>query len=400
MTVFRYSALNAEGKKTVGTIEAATRQEATQTLRERGMHITSMKESNPSLMVNIRRVSSGKVEETYLFTSHMRRLLRARLPLLEALDATAGEFGEAPMGQTIARVRAKVAGGSSLAEALSADGGYFDDLYIAMIRAAQASGTLAAAFDNIYKYEGRKRDFRRKLTSAMAYPIVLIGVAVTAVTFLMSYVVPKITKTLISSKIPLPTVTQVLIAVSDFAKTYWYLGVVVLLAAAFSPRIVKRFGKGRQFIDHMKVNTPGVRRFGRSAVVARFARTFSSLLATGLRVADALEVAGKTSGNVLFERAVAQARNRIISGGELAPALQESGLFPGYAVQIVAIGEKTGTLTESFEEIAKSEEEDLETATARFLTFLEPVVIVLMAVVVGFIVASVLLPILQLSTIQ
>lgn len=399
MTVFRYSALTAEGKKASGTVDAGNRREAAQMLRDRGMHLTTLKDSHVGLSGGFRRVSGGKASQIYLFTSHMRRLLRARLPLVEALDATAQELTGTPMQPPVQRIRAKVAGGASLSEAFAAEPSWFEDMYVSMIRAAQASGTLAQAFDTIYQYQGRKREFQRRLNSALAYPMVLITVAILAVVFLMSYVVPKITATLASARVPLPPVTKLLMAISALAQSYWYVLIILLLAVVFAPRIIKMFPAGRRAYDTAMVTAPIIRRFALSAIVARFSRTFASLLSTGLRVADALEVAGRVSGNQLFEKAVSAARARIISGGELASALGENGFFPVYAIQIVGVGERTGTLAESFEEIAKSEEEELEAATGRFLTFLEPAIIVCMAVVVGFIVAAVLLPILSMSTI-
>jgi len=330
----------------------------------------------------------------------MRRLLRARLPLVEALDATASELASLPMGAVVARLRDKVSGGAALFEALAQEREYFDDLYVAMIQTAQASGNLAAAFDNIHQYASNRRDFRRRLNSALAYPVVLVVVAVLAILFLVSFVVPRISQTLLSAKIELPFVTKILIAVSAVAGGYWYVIVAVLLAVAFSPRMLRATQAGRRLVDRTLISIPVVKRFAMSATVARFARTFSVLLGTGLRVADALDIAGRVSGNSVFDAAVSQARLRIMSGGELAGALAESGLFPGYAIQVVGVGERTGTLTDSFAEIAKAEEEDLQAATDRFLTFLEPAIIVVMAGVVGFIVASVLLPILRMSSIQ
>jgi len=400
MTAFRYRALTADGKKTAGSVDAANRREATQALRDQGLHVTTIEEAGASLAAGLARISRRRSEETYLFTSHMRRLLKARLPLVEALDATASELASLPMGAVVARLRDKVSGGAALFEALAQEREYFDDLYVAMIQTAQASGNLAAAFDNIHQYASNRRDFRRRLNSALAYPVVLVVVAVLAILFLVSFVVPRISQTLLSAKIELPFVTRVLIAVSAVAGGYWYVIVAVLLVVAFSPRMLRATQAGRRLVDRTLISIPVVKRFAMSATVARFARTFSVLLGTGLRVADALDIAGRVSGNSVFDAAVSQARLRIMSGGELAGALAESGLFPGYAIQVVGVGERTGTLTDSFAEIAKAEEEDLQAATDRFLTFLEPAIIVVMAGVVGFIVASVLLPILRMSSIQ
>ncbi len=335
MTVFRYRALTAEGKKTSGAVEAASRREATQQLRERGMHVMTLKSSPLNIVGGFRSVSGGRSSQLFLFTSHMRRLLKARLPLLEALDATAEELSGSAMGAVVARLRAKVAGGAPLSEAMAAEEGWFEELYVSMIRAAQASGTLAAAFDTIHDYERRRREFARRLNAALAYPLVLVTVAVFAVMFLMSYVVPKITTTLLSARVPLPGITKVLIAVSGFAREYWYVLLAAVALAAFAPRLVRLLPAGRRAMDVVMVRTPVVRRFALSAIVARFSRTFASLLGTGLRVADALEVAGRVAGNALFERAVAEARARIVAGGELGQALGENGFFPPYAVQIV-----------------------------------------------------------------
>jgi len=398
MTVFRYRALSADGRKVSGTVEAATSREANQALRDKGMHVTSIAASGGAAASPFERVRARGGENAYLFTSHMRRLLRARLPLVEALDATKTELARTSFAPVVSRVRDKVAGGASLAEALSQEKGAFDELYVAMIQAAQASGTLAAAFDNIHQYESRRREFQRKLTSALAYPLVLVVVSILVVMFLVAAVVPKIAATLVAAKVELPLVTQALVLVGSVAERYWMVAVAALLLVGFSPRIMGLFTAGRALRDRALVDAVVLRRFARPAMVARFSRTFSALLVTGLRVADALEIAGRVSGNSIFEKSISQARSRIVAGGDLEGALSESKAFPGYALQIVGIGERTGTLAQSFEEIAKAEEEDLETLTGRLMTFLEPALIVVMAGVVGFIVASVLLPILSLST--
>jgi type II secretory pathway component PulF len=399
MTAFRYRALTAQGKKVSGTIDAGSRRDASQSLREQGMHVTSIDEAGPGIAAGLRHVGGRRSEQTYLFTSHMRRLLRARLPLVEALDATGLELASTPMGPAVTRIRDKVAGGAALAEAVSQEQEYFDELYIAMIQSAQASGNLAAAFENIHQYEGNRREFRRRLTAALAYPVVLVVTAILVIIFLVSFVVPRIAQTLLSARVELPLVTKVLILVGNVAKGYWWVAIALLVIMAILPRTLRATVRGRLFFDNALVRLPLAKRFAMPATLARFARTFSALLSTGLRVADALEIAGKVSGNAVFEKAVSLARSRIVGGGDLAGALSEGGLFPTSAVQVVSVGERTGTLADSFGEIAKAEEEDLQTATDRFMTFLEPAIILAMAVVVGFIVASVLLPLLSMSTI-
>lgn len=399
MTAFSYKALTADGRKTVGTIEAATRKEASQVLRSRGVHVTTISAAGGTAVRLSKGVSARSASQAYLFTSFMRRLLRAGMPVVEALDASAEELAGQSIGAVIARMSGRVAGGSSLAEAFSAEKDFFDDLYVAMVRAAEVGGDLAGAFDTIYHYQRRRQLLRRRVFSALAYPIVLITVSVVAVAFLLGFVVPKIKETLIATRVELPMVTKIVIGAGDFVKAWWPLLVAAVVLVALLPRIMRSFPGGRRTFDRWLVSVPVVRRLVRSAAVGRFSRTLGALLKSGLRVADALETAGGVANNSVYEEAVAQARSSILGGGELAAALKESSLFPGYALQIVAIGEKTGSLAESFEDVALSEEESLETLLDRALTLLEPIIIVIMAVVVGFIVASVLLPILAMSNI-
>lgn len=399
MTIYTYKALRSDGKPTSGTVEAASRREANDALRGRGVHVTSMQASVGHAARTRRRLSPRKQGRTYLFTSFMRRLLRAGIPVVEALDAAGSELEDYDIGEVVTRVKSRVAGGSALAEALAHEKEFFDDLYVAMVRAAEAAGALAEAFDTIYRYQRRRREFRRRVFSALAYPMVLVGVSVLAVAFLLGYVVPKIEETLVAARIPLPLVTRVVIGIGDIAQTYWpvLLGFVLLVAIAL--RAAASLPEGRMAMDKAILKLPLIGRLARGAAVSRFSRTLAALLKSGLRVVDALETAGEVSGSAVYESAVSAARSRIVSGGDLAAALAGGGLFPGYALQIVAIGERTGALADSFEEVANSEEEALETTTERGLTLLEPAIIVIMAVVVGFIVASVLLPILSLSNI-
>lgn len=399
MSIYSYKALTSDGRPTSGTVEAGSRREASDTLRSRGVHVTSMRVSEGYAVRARRRLSPRKQGRTYLFTSFMRRLLRAGMPVVDALDAAASELEDYDIGEVIARVRDRVAGGSALAEALAHEKEFFDDLYVAMVRAAEASGALAEAFDTIYRYQRRKRDFRKRVFSALAYPMVLVTVSILAVAFLLGYVVPKIEETLVAARIPLPLVTRVVIGAGDIAQTYWPVLLGLVLLAVIGLKAAASLPAGRMALDKALLRLPLVCRLARGAAVSRFSRTLAALLKSGLRVADALETAGGVSGSAVYESAVSAAHSRIVSGGDLAGALGESGLFPGYALQIVAIGERTGTLADSFEEVANSEEEALETTTELALTLLEPAIIVIMAVVVGFIVASVLLPILSLSNI-
>jgi type IV pilus assembly protein PilC len=397
MTMYSYRALTAAGKKTAGTIEAANRREAGRILRSRGVHVTDIEAADGRRVSLKRGVSARRSSQTYLFTSFMRRLLRAGMPLVEALNASAEELAEYPIGAAVERIGERVSGGSSLAEALEHEGGFFDDLYVAMISAAERSGALATAFETIHSYDSKRRAVRRRLISALTYPAVLVGVSVLAVGFLLGFVIPTIEKTLLSFKIELPLPTRVVLAVGGFAGTWWPAALVVFVVILFAPAAARLFPAGRRFVDAWVIRLPVVGKLSKAAVVGRFARTFAALLRSGLRVADGLETAGRVSGNDAFERALDEARGRIVSGGDLAGALGESGVFPGYVLQIVSIGERTGGLAEAFEDVAVSEEEAFEVFVERALTLLEPAIIVVMAFVVGFIVASVLLPILSLS---
>lgn len=400
MTVFNYRALTPDGRKASGTIEAASRREANEILRSRGVHVTDIHVSHAIAAKARRRVSGRRARLTFLFTGFMRRLLRAGMPVVESLDAAGSELTSTSMGPVVDRVRSRVAGGSSLAEAVAHEGDYFDDLYVAMLRAAESSGALAAAFDNIHKYESRRRELKKRLFSALAYPIVLVSVSILAVAFLLSYVVPKIRTTLEAARVPLPLVTRMVMAAGDLAKTWGPVLVGVMVLAVLAVHFLRLLEAVRRFFDTLLTRLPVVGRFVRSAAVARFSRTLSALLRSGLRVAEGLSIAAGVSRNWAYEKAIGEARNRVISGAGLADSLGESGLFPSYALQIVGVGERTGTLSDSFEDVALSEEEALETAAERGLTLLEPAVILVMAVVVGFIVASVLLPILSLSNIR
>ncbi len=399
MTIYAYKALTSEGRSTSGTVEAANRREASEQLRGRGVHVTSMEVSHGYAARARGRLSPRKGGRTYVFTSFMRRLLKAGMPVVEALDACASELKGYDMGAVVARVRNKVAGGSSLAEALSHEKEFFDELYLAMVSSAEASGALADAFETIYRYQQRRRELRRHIFSALAYPMVLVAVSVLAVGFLLGFVVPRIEETLMAARVPMPFVTRVVIGIGGVAQSWWPVGLIFVLAAAVTLRVLQSLSAARMAIDTVLLRIPLVGRLASEAALSRFARTLAALLRSGLRVADALDTAGRVSGNAAYQKAIFEVRRRIMSGGDLAAALGESGLFPGYVLQIVAIGERTGALADSFDEVANSEEEALETTTERALVLLEPAIIVIMAVVVGFIVASVLLPILSLSNI-
>ena len=422
MPIFEYRAFTSGGGTRSGVIDAPTAREARQRLRRDEILVSEIHEMRGGRR---RRSSAGpaaptswrerlgklrgggatprgaNLEVVAAATRQMGTLLGAGIPLTESLRALI-EQADSRRAETMFReLRERVSQGSSLADALAEHPGWFGDLYVNMVRAGQATGNLDVVFTRLADYLQTQRALRRKVVSALTYPVMMIAIGVIVVSILMTLVVPKITGMLQDQGQTLPVPTQILIAVSNGFKDYWWAGMLGIAAVSFVfERVYRHSSAGRLLIDRSLLRLPVLGDLLRKQSVARFTHTLSTLLRSGVPVVSSLEITRNVVGNRVVADATELVRQRILEGTDIATPLKATNAFPPVVSYMVAVGEQSGELEQMLDRIASAYDEEIEISTGRLTAVLEPILIVILAVVVGFIVISIVLPILQVGQIQ
>jgi general secretion pathway protein F len=295
-------------------------------------------------------------------------------------------------------IRERINQGASLADALTEHPYMFGELYINMVRAGEATGNVDVVLRRLADYLQGQRTLRRKVVSALTYPALMIGIGLIVVSILMAVVVPQITSMIQDMGQALPTSTQVLIMVSDLFKNWWWLGALFIAAVSFTfERVYRTSPNGRLAIDRTMLKLPIVGDLLRKQAVSRFTRTLSTLLQSGVPAVQSLEITKTVVGNRVIADATDHIRQRILEGTDISTPLKATGVFPPVVGYMVNVGEQSGELEQMLDRIASAYDEEIDIATERLTSVLEPLMIVFLAVVVGYIVISIVMPILQIG---
>jgi general secretion pathway protein F len=418
--VYAWKGLNNAGKAVGGTKDADGPKNLRQVLRKDGIFVTEHKEV---LGGGAGRAGGGKVavasgekvpffkreidlggllervgpQDVAVLTRQLATLLKAGIPLAEALAALGDQADNKKLAMVLVEVREKVTQGTALAETLAAYPRIFPDLYVNMVRSGEAAGNLDAVLLRLADFMDAQNALRAKVVGALTYPILMMGLGSIVMGILMVVVVPKITSVFEDLNKGLPWNTELLIFVSGVVGSFWWLLIPLGVFGWFGVKRWARRPGGRAFFDRVKLRIWLVGPLVRFIAVARFARTLATMLAAGVPVLNALEIVKKVLNNVVLEKVVEDARDAIREGESIAAPLKRSGQFPSMMVHMVAVGERSGQLEAMLENVAGAYERDVEGKVARLTTVLSPMIIVLMALVVVFIVFSVLQPILDMQ---
>jgi len=403
MPVFNYKALKEDGSSDVGVIDADTPKEARLKLRGRKLHVTDLisLEEKEARQKGLRAplFRRKRVNEIGIITRQMATLLNAGIPIMGALSAIIEQTEAEDLKATMLDIREKVATGGTFSDALELHSFYFSDLYVNMVRAGEAAGNLDKVMFRVADFLQASHRMKAKIMAAMTYPIIMLVIGGLVVTILMTFVVPQILDVIQkqgqSEGLPLPT--EILVAISGFFENYWWLMLAGLVGGGIGWSQLIRTPAGRLWWDTNKLKIPLLGNLMRKGAVARFALTFATLLESGLPVLDALGVVKMVVNNQYLADTLDMVRTKIAEGADIATPLKTSKVFPPVVGYMIAVGEEGGRLEELLRRIAEAYEEEVELAAQKMTSMLEPIMIVVMAVVVGFIILSVLLPILEMS---
>ncbi|HEX7406204.1 MAG TPA: type II secretion system inner membrane protein GspF [Candidatus Binatia bacterium] len=407
MPVYAYKGLSQDGRAVSGIIDADTPKGARLKLRGSGIFPTDLTEeqrqkprataearSGLSLARYLERISP---QELALLTRQLSTLVGAGLPLVDCLSALIEQVESARIKRTLSHIREQVTEGTSLADALKAHPRIFTDLYVNMVRAGEASGALDLVLLRLADYTENYAALRDKVRSALTYPILMAIVGSSILFFLLSYVVPKVTKIFSENKAALPLMTTVLLAISGFLQEYWWLVVGAIIAVVLSIRVSTRTPAGRLRYDRYVLSIPYFGKLLKKVALARFARTLSTLLTSGITLMQALDIVKNVVNNTVLSKAIEEARSSIREGQSIAPPLKKSGLFPAMLIHMIAVGEKSGELEQMLSKAADAYDAEVSSAVTALTSILEPVMILIGGAVVLFIVLAILLPIFELN---
>jgi general secretion pathway protein F len=412
MPIFEYRALSTAGKGRKGIIDADTARDAREKLRVDHVHVTEMwevidaKETNGGAggrralaqqlsLKRFRLQRKIKTRDLATFTRQFSTLLKSGIQLADALKALVEQATDRNLEQVLRVVKEEITAGNNLAEALAKHPNFFSDLYVNMVRAGEASGNLDVVLTRIADYLQKQASLKSKVISAITYPCIMVSVAIMVVIFLMSYVVPKITQVLKERNQALPLVTEVLITISNIMQNFWWIIFIGIAAVYFVFKAILATEAARLRFDSFLLRMPLFGQLFSKQAISRFAVTFSTLLKSGLPALDALKIVSLVVNNARLTQVINDIHSRIIEGADIATPIKKSKVFPPMIGYMVAVGEQSGQLEEVLDRVSESYEEELDHAIQRLTSLIEPIIIILLAVVIGFIISAVLLPLLN-----
>ena len=402
MATFAYVGKTRQGAVKKGEVSAKTRDEAIEQLRKLNVAVSSLQEKTGGLLARFRGGGSIVDKDLVVFTRQFATMINAGLPLIQCLDILSTQSENKTLGKMVGEVKIDVEGGSTFADALKKHPKAFDDLYVNMVHAGEVGGLLDTILVRLAKHIEKAMKLKKAIKGAMVYPSAIIGVAVIVITILMIWVIPIFAKMFLEmsgGKVGLPGPTQLVINMSEFMQAYI---IYMIIAAGGLVYAIKRYyatPKGRLLLDKLVLKMPVVGELIRKAAVAKFTRTLGTLITSGVPIMDGLMITAKTAGNKILEGSILDARQSISAGRTLADPLSRADVFPKMVVHMISVGESTGALDAMLGKIADFYDDEVDAAVASLTALLEPMMMVFLGVVIGFIVIAMYLPIFKMASV-
>ena len=403
MALFEYRAIDRSGKNKKGKIDAGSLKQATSKLKTQGLHIVSVATSKENLQANhkVKRVVKKSVVPAAVITNFIRQLsvlVGTGIPYDRAIEILIQESDHNTFQHVLSGIKAQIEEGSSLAVALETQPELFPKMYIAMVSAGEAGGTLSKVLNHLTISREANEALASKIKGALIYPIIMTIVGLFIVVFMITFIIPKVVPIFQQFDIQLPLPTQIVLGISYLVTTYWLQFILLILVATFISRRFLRTSRGERLRDWFLLQIPILGKILKKIITFRFVQTLATLLTSGVELKHSLEIVKYVMGNRVYEDKFDRIAGDITKKGlNLSQALRQSSIFPGSVIQMIRVGEESSTLEEMLTKIATILENEVKQTMDKVVALIEPVMILWMAATVGFIVLAVLLPMFKLN---
>src|SRR4051812_32674559 len=391
--VWSYKAVDGAGVPSKGTITGASKDAVTEQLRTQGLKVIQLAEKKSGLQMELTLVKRVKAAELTVMTRQLATMISSGMTLLRAFYVLEDQIQNKLLAETVAAVREDIESGLAFSEALAKHPKIFSPLYIAMVRAGETGGVLEQSLERISDQLEKDDALRRQVKSAMAYPTVVLTFALAVLIGLIAFIVPVFVGVFKDFGGELPMITKLTVNASNMVTGQWYILVAASIGGVIGFKKWRKSDWGRPQWDRFRLRIPfKIGQTVQKICLARWSRTFSALYSAGVPIMQAIEVTGQTAGNAVLEQAMASVIESVKSGGSIAAPLKDSSIFPAMVAQMIAVGEEPGTLAPMLTKVADFYEDEVAAAIKALTSILEPVMIVLVGGIVGFIVVAMYMP--------
>lgn len=392
MGKFKYRVMNSDGEKIEGSYEADSREEVIDYISSNGYYPLMVNEVVESTNIELKINKKVKLKDLSIFCRQFYTMLNAGVPILTCLDILSGQIENAKLKEATKGIQEEVEKGGVLSDAMKNHLDVFPELLVSLIASGEASGNLDAIMLRMATHYEKENKINNKVKSAMIYPMVLSFVAIGAVVFILTYVMPTFMGIFEESGTTLPWTTKLLLGLSTGIKNNWFMIMVVLLLIITGTNIYLKTDQGILISSKLKLKIPVIKKLNEMIIVSRFTRTLSTLIASGLPLIDSIEIVAGVAGNKIAEQALMKIKDKVMRGESLYSSMKESEVFPPMLYSMVKIGEDTGSLDDILNKTADFYDEELENTIQTSVALIEPLLILVMGLVIGFIVISIMLP--------
>lgn len=398
---YQWSGINNQGKRLDGVVVAADMKDAQSELTRMGIEVIELAPKRGFSFSFSRTKSKGKVrpKEILLFTRYISTMLSSGMPIVQALDILSRDSENPALQEMITTLKNNIAGGKTLAESFKLYPQHFSDLYCNLISAGEKSGTLEKILKRLGNYLERTEMLKRKIKKAMIYPAAILTVALGVSLILLIFVVPQFQKMFSSFGAQLPWFTRMVVNLSDFLRGYWWLLTLIIVGGVFGlRRYISQSEEAQLMLDKAALRVYIIGDVTQKGTIARFARTLATTLEAGMPIVESMKSMALIMGNRIYSKAVLDICNDVVNGKQLSVAIESTGLFPNMAVQMIAVGEASGALSDMLNKVADYYEEEVNVIVDNLSSLLEPIIMVVLGVIVGTFVVAMYLPIFKIGS--
>jgi len=394
---FLWEGTDRKGNKVKGKSMAADEAAVRADLRRQGVVPSRVRKQSASLFKGQSKITPGDIA---IFSRQLATMLAAGIPLVQAFEIVGAGHENAAMQKLILAIKADVEGGSALAEALAKHPIYFDDLFVNLVEAGEQAGALETLLDKVATYKEKTEAIKKKIKKALTYPMAVLVVAFVVTIILLIFVIPAFEDLFQGFGADLPAFTRMVIDLSQFVRDQgWYLAILIGAAIYAFMYFKKRSRPMRHFLDRMALKMPIIGPIMQKASIARYARTLSTMFSAGVPLVEALESVAGATGNIVYEVGVLQMKDEVATGQRLQQSMENTDLFPNMVIQMIAVGEESGSLDEMSAKVADFYEEDVDNAVDNLSSLLEPMIMAILGVLVGGLVVAMYLPIFKMGSV-